>query len=66
MWDLSNINLTDDIFIITINSLVNPILETSCEDLEETESYYQIKIINLDSNDIVYSTSTSVDDENCV
>ncbi|KRW99610.1 hypothetical protein PPERSA_03411 [Pseudocohnilembus persalinus] len=66
MWDLSNINLTDDIFKITINSLVNPILETSCEDLEETESYYQIKLINLDSNDIVYSTSTSVDDENCV
>lgn len=41
-------------------------VETNCKNLDDFDNYYIVKITNLETNDIMYSNSPSVDDKNCI
>lgn len=41
-------------------------METDCQNLDDFDNYYIIKVMNLETNDVMYSNSPSVDDKNCI
>lgn len=61
-----NISIAADDLKVSVSKLVNPILATDCSNLEKTDLYYDIKLIDMQEHEIVASTSPSIDDKNCI
>ena len=64
---MEGINFKDvstQILNISIQKLTNPTSATNCSE-GEMDFHFQIKLVDLNIGEIIYSTSPSVDDKNC-
>lgn len=61
--DISFTNLISNYISLKVDTIANP---DSVFDCKTQKSYYDTKIIDVLSNNLLYMTSSSVDDRSCV